>query len=392
MNLFKRRKRNAKAIDAVAEFEAHQAEVASRGRADLQDAARPLAPGAKAFMWLLLAVGMMFMGLLAWRAFSVKKEKDPDAVAALRAEIRNVLPDLKLKAPPQPEPAEPPPSPPASDLQAGGTPAQNPPLTSVTVAAPSVPALDPVEQRRLGSGLQGEQEKSSAEHTRSTPSTTADSGPMADKLQPLKLSAARAGRIGNRDMLITQGAMIDCGLDTKLVSAQAGMISCYATRDVRSTSGRVVLIDQGTKFTGYQQNVIAQGQPRIGVVWSRLETPEGVIVSLDSPGTGSLGEAGLDGYIDTHFAERFGGAILVSLIGDLGAWASNRGGDRNGGTVRFDNTGNAAKDAVSTVLDHTINIPPTLYRNQGGRVGIYVARDLDFSGVYDLRPVRRSGR
>jgi type IV secretion system protein VirB10 len=390
MSLFKRRKRDAKPIDAVAEFEAHQAEVSSRGRADLQDAARPLAPGAKAFMWLLLVVGMMFMGLLAWRAFSVKKEKDPDAVAALRAEIRNVLPSLKLKTP-EPESAQPPPTPPepAAPPSTVSTPSML--MAPGAAAVAVVPALDPVEQRRLASGLQGEQDKGKQDPARSTPVKTADSGPMADKLQPLKLSAARAGRIGNRDMLITQGAMIDCGLDTKLVSAQAGMISCYATRDVRSTSGRVVLIDQGTKFTGYQQNVIAQGQPRIGVVWSRLETPEGVIVSLDSPGTGSLGEAGLDGYIDTHFAERFGGAILVSLIGDLGAWASNRGGDRNGGTVRFDNTGNAAKDAVTTVLDHTINIPPTLYRNQGGRVGIYVARDLDFSGVYDLRPVRRSG-
>jgi len=41
------------------------------------------------------------------------------------------------------------------------------------------------------------------------------------------------------------------------------------------------------------------------------------------------------------------------------------------------------------VLDNTINIPPTLYRNQGGRLGIYVARDLDFSSVYTLRSVPR---
>jgi type IV secretion system protein VirB10 len=184
-----------------------------------------------------------------------------------------------------------------------------------------------------------------------------------------------------------QGAMIDCVQDTKLVSAQAGMITCYAPHDVRSTSGRVVLIDAGTKFIGYQQGVLSQGQPRIGVVWSRLETPQGVVIHLDSPGTGALGEAGLDGHIDTHFGERFGGAILVSLISDLGAWASSRGG--NGGSIRFNSTGDAAQDAVSTVLDNSINIPPTLYRNQGGRIGIYVARDLDFSSVYALRPVSR---
>jgi len=211
---------------------------------------------------------------------------------------------------------------------------------------------------------------------------------MASKLTPMKLSASRAGLIGNRDMLITQGSMIDCVQETKLVTAQAGMLSCYAPHDIRSTSGRVVLIDKGSRFIGYQQGVLAQGQPRVGVVWSRLETPKGVVIHLDSPGTGPLGEAGLDGFIDTHFAERFGGAILVSLISDLGTWATSRGSSDNG-QVQFNTTGDAATNAVTTVLDNTINIPPTLYRNQGGRLGIYVARDLDFSSVYTLRSVPR---
>lgn len=253
-----------------------------------------------------------------------------------------------------------------------------------------VDPISVVEQRRLASGLQDDQAKNDGESSKQ-PATSKepDSGPMAEALQPLKLSASRAGRLRNRDFLITQGTMIDCVMDTKLVSAQAGMITCYATHDVRSSSGRVSLVDRGSKFVGYQQSVLAQGQPRIGVVWSRMESPEGVVINLDSPGTGPLGEAGLDGYIDTHFSERFGAAILVSLIGDVGTWAGNRGGSQNNNTLRLDGTSSAAEDAVATVLENTINIPPTLYRNQGGRVGIYVARDLDFSGVYRLRPVPR---
>jgi type IV secretion system protein VirB10 len=38
------------------------------------------------------------------------------------------------------------------------------------------------------------------------------------------------------------------------------------------------------------------------------------------------------------------------------------------------------------VLDSTINIPPLIYQNQGSSVGVYVARDVDFSAVYALRP------
>lgn len=383
MKWFKRRNKRAAPIDAVAHIEEHQAAVAGRGRPDLQGAARPMVPGAKAFLWLLLLIVLGLISLLTWRA-AVKKSANDSQERSLKSEIRNVLPSLKLKAPEAPPPADPPP--PAQTAPATPAPSKEP---AAPAQAQELDAQDPVTQRRLTSGLRAEQNKNgnSGAGSAKAAAPTSDSGPMANKLQPLKLAAARASRLANRDFLLTQGAMIDCGMDTKLVSAQAGMISCYASREVRSTSGRVALIDPGTKFTGYQQSVLAQGQPRIGVVWSRLETPSGVVINLDSPGTGSLGEAGLDGYIDTHFAERFGGAIMVSLIGDLGAWASNRGSDSNNNTVRFDNTGNAAKDAVTTVLENTINIPPTLYRNQGGRVGIYVARDLDFSTVYALRPV-----
>ncbi|MCH1986465.1 type IV secretion system protein VirB10 [Achromobacter xylosoxidans] len=386
MKWFKRRNKRTAPIDAVAHIEEHQAAVAGRGRPDLQGAARPMAPGAKAFMWLLLLIALGLISILTWRAV-VKKSVNDSQERSLRSEIRNVLPSLKLKAPEAPPPADPPP--PAQTAPANPAPSKEPAAPAQTQ---EVDEQDPVTQRRLTSGLRADQNKTGSTGAGSTKAaaSASDSGPMANKLQPLKLATARASRLANRDFLLTQGAMIDCGMDTKLVSAQAGIISCYATREVRSTSGRVALIDPGTKFTGYQQSVLAQGQPRIGVVWSRLETPSGVVINLDSPGTGSLGEAGLDGYIDTHFAERFGGAIMVSLIGDLGAWASNRGSDSNNNTVRFDNTGNAAKDAVTTVLDNTINIPPTLYRNQGGRVGIYVARDLDFSTVYALRPVPRA--
>ncbi|WP_245636432.1 type IV secretion system protein VirB10 [Achromobacter kerstersii] len=333
---------------------------------------------------LMLLVGML--ALLTWRA-SIKKEANDAAKPALKSEIRNVLPTLKLRSP-----------------EVESQPEDTPPATapSTSTATPATPLalqkaleateVDPVTQRRLASGLKkADQSKNGGSNSSGSKAAnpTVDSGPMASKLQPLKLATARAVHLANRDFLLTQGAMIDCAMDTKLVSAQAGMISCYATHEVRSTSGRVALVDPGTKFIGYQQSVLAQGQPRIGVVWSRLETPTGVVVNLDSPGTGSLGEAGIDGHIDTHFAERFGAAIMVSLIGDLGEWASNRGGDSKSSTVRFDNTGDAAKDAATTVLENTIKIPPTLYRNQGGRVGIYVARDLDFSSVYELRPVRR---
>jgi type IV secretion system protein VirB10 len=34
------------------------------------------------------------------------------------------------------------------------------------------------------------------------------------------------------------------------------------------------------------------------------------------------------------------------------------------------------------MLDSTFNMPPTLYKNQGEAIGIYVSKDVDFSRVY----------
>lgn len=184
--------------------------------------------------------------------------------------------------------------------------------------------------------------------------------------------------------MLTQGAMIDCQLETRLVTTQPGMTSCYTTRNVYSSNGRVVLIDRGSKVVGHYQGGIVQGQASIFVLWTRIETPKGVIINLDSPGTDSLGESGLDGYIDTHFWQRFGGAIMMSLIGDLGEYAAKQGKQKKGDTIQFNNTTAGMQDAVVEALKNSINIPPTLYKNQGERISIFVARDLDFGGIYEL--------
>jgi len=383
----KKQRLPSRQVDAVAEIEKHQAQIDGRSKPDLTGAVKPVPQGAKAFAVLLFMVGALSLGLMVWQSLRQSASSSRDGSSAAISTIRNVLPGLTLTpAPPAISALEPTPAPTLDTLPELSTPPAY--LPGLAPIAESGLFVDPITARRLSSGLQSEQEKRHDSSESERREQDAETGAMSDRLRPVRLNAARASMLGNRDMWITQGAMIDCVQDPKFVSAQTGMVTCHATRDVRSTSGRVVLIDAGTRFVGYQQGVLAHGQPRIGIIWSRLETPQGVVMHLDSPGTGPLGEAGLDGHIDTHFAARFGAAILISLISDVGDWAAAQAGSNGRDTIRLDSSREAAGDAVTTVLENSINIAPTLYRNQGGRIGIYVARDLDFSDVYALRPVR----
>lgn len=201
-------------------------------------------------------------------------------------------------------------------------------------------------------------------------------------LTPTQLQGSRAGILDNRDFIVAMGTSIPCVLETALSSDQPGLTSCVINRDVLSDNGRVVLMEKGTQVIGEYRGGLRRGQKRLFVLWSRAKTPKGVIIALASPTTDALGRAGMDGHVDTHWFERFGSAILLSIVGDVTSYANGRLRDSD---IDAQNTTGAGQQAAAIAVEQSINIPPTLFKHQGGLVSIFVARDLDFSGVYRLR-------
>lgn len=201
-------------------------------------------------------------------------------------------------------------------------------------------------------------------------------------LTPTQLQGWRAGTLGNRDFIVAMGASIPCTLETALSSDQPGLTSCVINRDVLSDNGRVVLMEKGTQVVGEYRAGIRRGQKRLFVLWNRAKTPKGVIITLASPATDALGRAGVDGYVDTHWWERFGSALLLSIVGDATSYVSSSLQDSN---VEAQNTTSAGQQAAAIAVEQSINIPPTLVKHQGELASIFVARDLDFSSVYRLR-------
>ena len=182
--------------------------------------------------------------------------------------------------------------------------------------------------------------------------------------------------------LLPKGAFIDCTLETAIDSTLPGMTTCVTAADIFGADGTVVLLERGSKLVGETRGQVQQGQARVFVVWTEARTPTGVIVPLDSPGTDELGRAGLPGEVERHFWERFGAAMLISVVNGA-VQAGVQAANHSGGAVVYAPT--TSQDVMTEVLRGTVNIPPTVIKHNGDRIQVLVARDLDFRSVYELR-------
>jgi type IV secretion system protein VirB10 len=211
-------------------------------------------------------------------------------------------------------------------------------------------------------------------------------GGVSGELNTGGTARVRAGRLDDLSLTLPRGTSFTCALKTRIVSELSGFVSCQSLRNVYSADGRVLLVERGSHLDGEYTARGKQGQTRIFVVWSRVRTPDGVTIDIDSPATGPLGEAGVDGYVDNHWTQRIGGALLLTLVEDgLKIAAAEAATSDVGTSIVLQGQSQTSSKLAEKVLDSTINIPPTIFKNQGEVVGIYVAKDVDFSTVYELR-------
>jgi type IV secretion system protein VirB10 len=351
----------------------------------------------------LLAIGLMSvlgLGMLTWYYANAMTRQSharasAQAATAKRAQSGDMpLPSLGRIDPPvaeKPRPEDA--TPQAAALLA--TPLREIPLEAAPVvssygpAPPKTPAQITLERQLSGAVFsQSSSPMAPAAGTVPPPVSAPEPGELSALLRPSVTAAVRAQVLPTQRLLLPKGAFLDCTLETAIDSTLPGMTTCVTATDTFGVDGEVVLLERGTKLVGETRGQVQQGSARVFVLWNEARTPTGVIVPLASPGADELGRAGLPGNVDRHFWERFGAAMLVSVIDGAiqAAVQSNRG---NSGTVIVNPS--ATQDVMTEVLKGTINIPPTVVKHQGDRIQVLVARDLDFRSVYELES-RAPGR
>ncbi len=187
---------------------------------------------------------------------------------------------------------------------------------------------------------------------------------------------ARASNLGDLSNVITEGTVIAAVLETALNSDLPGYVRAVVTRDVKGFDGKKVLVPRGARLIGQYKSGVALGQSRTFVIWTRLIRPDGATIELSSPATDGVGRGGLEGDVDTHFFERFGGAILLTLLNIGGAAVT----DSSDTSIVIAST-RAGVDAGASSLTSGMNIGPTVTVPQGSPVRVFVSQDLDFSTV-----------
>lgn len=262
-------------------------------------------------------------------------------------------------------------------------------------AAPAAPRPPTLAERRMG--MVDPADVGSSAGLDATVSGDGMNGPPGATGQAA--GAGAAGRDGpssarflrNPNALLVRGTYLRCVLETRIITDVPGFTSCIVTEPVYSINGRSLLLPRGSKISGrYQEE---PSGPRVAVVWDRITTPNGVDVNMSSPGIDNLGGAGHPGHYTNHWPSKIASALMISLVADAFKYAAAENGPPTtsvGEGVIVQNpyesvTARSMERMANEAISKNLRRPATVTINQGTVVNVYVARDVDFSGVIARR-------
>ena len=318
-------------------------------------------------------IGLAVVVLLAFLFSQGKAPQKPVAEKTAEQFIGVVVPYQQAKA----EPAPPPPV-----VKAADAPPPPPAAPSFRAQLPQVPGVQPKPVRPAMLSY-------AVPHAETPKPAPAAPEPAQTGLtfKTSTLPGVKASPAIDDTYQLMPG-LLPCVLDTAIQSDLPGPLLCHLPGPVYSPKG-VLLMEAETQVIGKYETMGRNGGNRLMAISTYAHTPNGIWVPLTGETlSDDLGRSGLDGAVDQHYLQRFGGAILLTLTESaLGVVQAEVA--KGGNTYLNLNTGGGIGGVAQQILQSQINIAPTFSKHQGETIALFLDQPIDFSDSYRIRQVRQ---
>lgn len=181
---------------------------------------------------------------------------------------------------------------------------------------------------------------------------------------------------------ITADRFIPAILIPEINSELEGKVVAQVEAHVYGAHGRKILIPAGSKAIGRYLPFKKAGQERLRIVWERIITPEGVnIKTTDAQMADAMGRSGITGDVDNRNFDKYGMALLVSMISAIGQL--HVPADSINQKAAIDAFGRELSRVTADILQQSLDIKPRVTIPAGSRILISPIDDLWFK-----KPVR----
>lgn len=177
-------------------------------------------------------------------------------------------------------------------------------------------------------------------------------------------------------------------LDTAIQSDLPGPLMAHLPGNVYSPKG-VLLMEAGTQIIGRYESMKNNSGSRLSAVSTFAHTPNGIWIPLaGEPLADDLGRNGLDGEVNNHLWQRFGGAALLTIAESLTSIIQakvSQGGNSYLNIGGGGGGGGSASGLAQQILQSQINIPPTFSKHAGETIALFLDQPVDFSKSYRIQ-------
>ncbi|MDE5457242.1 conjugal transfer protein TraI [Bradyrhizobium sp. CSA112] len=185
---------------------------------------------------------------------------------------------------------------------------------------------------------------------------------------------------------IMAGSIIPASLITGLNSDLPGSTIAQVTENVYDTvTGEHLLIPQGTRLFGKYDSVVAFGQKRALVVWTRLILPNGNSIVIENlPANDVAGYAGLEDEVDFHTWQLLKGIGLATLLG-VGTQLSLGNDESDLVKALRESVQQTTNRAGQRLIERELDVQPTITVRPGWPLRVIVSKDLVLKPYQDIQ-------